>query len=52
MTGPNFSLFEADGRKLTAKVFALEGLYLLHPRDHRPFVRAFIRAVYDVTDHT
>jgi hypothetical protein len=49
MSRPPFSLTDAQARDLVQRVSPLLDLYPLDPRDHRPFLRAFMRAVYEVT---
>jgi signal transduction histidine kinase len=46
---PPFSLTDDQARDLMQRVAPLLERYPLDPRDHRPFLRAFIRAVHDVT---
>jgi hypothetical protein len=44
-----FSLSDDQARELVQRVAPLLDRYPVDPRDHRPFLRAFIRAVHDVT---
>lgn len=49
MSRPPFSLTDDQARELVQCVSPLLDRYPLDPRDHRPFLRAFLRAVYEVT---
>ena len=49
MSRPPFSLSDDQARELVQRVAPLLDLYPLDPRDHRPFLRAFIRVVHTVT---
>lgn len=49
MSRPPFSLTDDQARDLVQRVSPLLERYPLDPRDHRPFLRAFLRAVHDVT---
>lgn len=49
MSRPPFSLTDNQARDLLLGVAPLLEHYPLDPRDHRPFLRAFIRAVHSVT---
>jgi hypothetical protein len=44
-----FSLSDDQARDLVQRVSPLLDRYPVDPRDHRPFLRAFLRAVHDVT---
>jgi len=50
MSRPPFSLSDDQARDLVQRVAPLLDRYPLDPRDHRPFLRAFMRAVYEVTN--
>jgi len=50
MSRPPFSLSDDQARELVQRVTPLLERHPLDPRDHRPFLRAFIRAVHDVTN--
>jgi hypothetical protein len=50
MSRPPFSLTDDQARELVQRVAPLLDLYPLDPRDHRPFLRAFMRAVHEVTN--
>ena len=50
MSRPPFSLSDDQARDLVQRVSPLLERYPLDPRDHRPFLRAFMRAVYEVTN--
>jgi hypothetical protein len=52
MTRPAFKLSDAEARVLVARLPAITAEYPLDQRGHRPFVRAFIRLVYDATGKT
>jgi hypothetical protein len=49
MSRPPFSLSNDQARELVQRVAPLLDRYPLDPRDHRPFLRAFLRAVHDAT---
>lgn len=49
MPRPAFSLTDDQARVLAQRVDALQAAYPFDPRNHRPFVRAFLRAVRDAT---
>lgn len=49
MSRPAFSLTDAQARALTLRTAELHALIPLAPRNHRPFVRAFLRAVQEIT---
>ena len=49
MSRPPFSLTDDQARELLQRVAPLLDRFPLDPRDHRPFLRAFIRVVHDVT---
>ena len=49
MSRPPFSLSDDQARLLAVKVAGLEATCPRDPRNHRPFVRGFLRAVFDVT---
>lgn len=49
MSRPPFSLTDGQARDLVQRVSPLLERYPLDPRDHRPFMRAFIRVVHTVT---
>jgi hypothetical protein len=50
MSRPPFSLTDDQARELVQRVAPLLDAYPLDPRDHRPFLRAFMRAVHEVTN--
>jgi hypothetical protein len=50
MSRPPFSLTDDQARELVQRVVPLLDCYPLDPRDHRPFLRAFMRAVHEVTN--
>jgi hypothetical protein len=50
MSRPRFSLTDDQARELVQHVSPLLDRYPVDPRDHRPFLRAFMRAVYEVTN--
>lgn len=50
MSRPPFSLSDDQARELVQRVSPLLDRYPVDPRDHRPFLRAFLRAVYAVTN--
>lgn len=52
MTRPTFRLSDDEARILVARLHAVNDMYPLNQRDHRPFVRAFIRAVHEATNKT
>lgn len=52
MTRPPFKLADDEARVLIARLQAIEAEYPFDQRDHRPFVRAFMRAVHDATGKT
>lgn len=49
MSRPSFRLDNEQARQLIGHMHRLEERYPLDRRDHRPFVRDFLRAVYDAT---
>nr|WP_315219912.1 hypothetical protein [uncultured Duganella sp.] len=49
MPRPAFALTDDQARALARHVAALQTAHPLDPRNHRPFVRAFLRAVRDAT---
>lgn len=49
MSRPPFSLTDDQARYLVQRVSPLLDRYPLDPRDHRQFLRAFLRAVHEVT---
>ncbi len=49
MSRPPFSLSDDQARELVQRVTPLLDRFPLDPRDHRPFLRAFMRVVHDVT---
>lgn len=49
MSRPAFSLTDAQARALSLRTAELQELFPLDPRNHRPFVRAFLRAVQEIT---
>ena len=50
MSRPPFSLSDDQARELVQRVTPLLDRYPVDPRDHRPFLRAFIHAVHAVTN--
>lgn len=52
MTRPAFRLSDDEARILVARIQGINDTHLLNQRDHRPFVRAFIRAVHEATHKT
>lgn len=52
MTRPSFKLADDEARSLIGRLQSIQELHPLNRRDHRPFVRAFLRAVYDATGKT
>ena len=50
MSRPPFSLTDDQARELMQRVSPLLDRYPVDPRDHRPFLRAFIHAVHAVTN--
>lgn len=52
MTRPTFKLADDEARVLIARLHAIELEYPFDQRDHRPFVRAFMRAVHEATGKT
>ncbi|TQK01151.1 hypothetical protein [Herbaspirillum sp. SJZ107] len=50
MSRPPFSLSDDQARELVQRVVPLLDRHPVDPRDHRPFLRAFMRAVYEVTN--
>ncbi|MFC5550288.1 hypothetical protein [Massilia aerilata] len=50
MSRPPFSLTDDQARDLVQRVAPLLSSYPIEPGNHRPFLRAFIRAVHDVTN--
>lgn len=49
MSRPPFSLTDDQARSLVQRVTPLLDRFPVDPRDHRPFLRAFLRAVHEVT---
>lgn len=49
MPRPSFALSDDQARLLSARVAQLQASYPLDRRNHRPFVRAFLRAVQEST---
>jgi hypothetical protein len=49
MARPSFSLTDDQARLLASRVAALQGTYPYDSRNHRPFVRGFLRAVQEAT---
>ncbi len=49
MSRPAFSLTDAQARALSLRTAELQALFPLDPRNHRSFVRAFLRAVQEIT---
>jgi hypothetical protein len=49
MSRPPFSLTDDQARELVQRVAPLLDRYPVDPRDHRPFLRAFLRVIHDVT---
>lgn len=49
MPRPPFALTDDQARVLTIRVAALQDTYPLNSRNHRPFVRGFLRAVREAT---
>ncbi|MES2899351.1 MAG: hypothetical protein V4723_06450 [Pseudomonadota bacterium] len=52
MARPTFSLTDSEARLLIQELAGIEERCPINPRDHRLFVRDFIRAVYRVTRKT
>jgi hypothetical protein len=52
MTRPTFRLSDDEAQILAGRLQAINATHPLNQRDHRPFVRAFIRAVHDATNKT
>jgi len=50
MSRPPFSLTDDQARQLVQRVAPLLESYPVEPGNHRPFLRAFIRVVHDVTN--
>ena len=50
MSRPPFSLTDDQARELVQRVTPLLDRFPIDPRDHRPFLRAFLRAVHAVTN--
>lgn len=50
MSRPPFSLTDDQARELVQRVTPLLDRYPVDPRDHRPFLRAFLRTVHEVTN--
>lgn len=50
MSRPPFTLTDDQARDLVQRVAPLLDRYPVDPRDHRPFLRAFMRAVHEVTN--
>lgn len=49
MSRPSFSLSDDEARQLVAELSGIEERCPFSPRDHRQFVREFIRAMYRIT---
>lgn len=49
MSRPAFALTDSQARSISIRTAELELSFPLDPRNHRPFVRAFLRAVQDAT---
>lgn len=49
MTRPIFQPSDDEARILINRLQAIKAAHPLNPRDHGPFVRAFVRAVYEAT---
>lgn len=49
MTRPRFKLLDDEARVLLSRLTSIEATYPLDRRNHRPFVRAFLRAVHEAT---
>lgn len=49
MARPPFSLTDEQARVLVVRVAELQADYPLNARNHRPFVRAFLQAVFEAT---
>jgi hypothetical protein len=49
MSRPPFALSDDQARELVQRVAPLLDQYPVNPHDHRPFLRAFVRVVHDVT---
>lgn len=52
MTRPIFQPSDDEARILINRLQAINAAHPLNPRDHGPFVRAFVRAVYEATGRT
>lgn len=52
MARPTFSLTDSEARLLIQELTGIEDRCPINPRDHRQFVRDFIRAVHHVTGKT
>ena len=52
MTRPPFRLSDDEARILVARLQSINDMHPLNLRDHRAFVRAFIRAVHEATQKT
>ena len=52
MTRPPFKLLDDEARVLLSRLTEIEVTYPFDQRDHRPFVRAFLRAVHEATGKT
>lgn len=52
MTRPPLKLQDDEARVLLARLALIENSHPLDQRDHRPFVRAFMRAVHEATGKT
>jgi hypothetical protein len=52
MTRPAFRLSDNEARILVPRLQAINDMHPVNQRDHRPFVRAFIRAVHEATHKT
>jgi len=49
VTRPRFKLLDDEARVLLSRLTTIEATYPLDRRNHRPFVRAFLRAVHEAT---
>jgi hypothetical protein len=49
MSRPPFALSDDEARQLASRVTSLQATYPYDARNHRPFVRGFMRAVQEVT---
>lgn len=52
MTRPIFQPSDDEARILINRLQSINAAHPLNPRDHGPFVRAFVRAVYEATGKT